>query len=137
MSVIHIDTGAVEAAMQEQGRSATWLAKACGVSTNNVNRFLTAGKVQDVTLWRIEDALGLPSAALMQLPKGQLTTGQSLRLTRMEARLSVFELAARAFLSAQTIAGYERDKMPSLGFAWQVAKAMDMSIEQVFFRENK
>ena len=68
---------------------------------------------------------------------GRLSTGQSLRLTRLEAEMTNGDLSVAAGVKGESISGYERDVIPSLEKAHAIAKALDKSIEEVFFRTVK
>ncbi len=109
------------------------LADRLGMTQQQIQRMLDSGKVRDETLWNIADTLEVPILTLLPYRMGRLTTGQSLHLARLEAYLTIEELSDLCGLSVQTLVRYENDSMPKLDQAQQIAKALEMTVDDVFF----
>lgn len=129
MSISLIDAEALQN-LGDVGSLATRL----GMTQQQMQRMLDSGKVRDETLWNIADTLDVDILTLLPYKHGQLTTGQSMHLARLEAYLPVEELSDMCGLGVQTLVRYENDSMPKLDQAYEIAKALEMTIDEVFFR---
>lgn len=136
MSNLGIDTAALARLMKERDIDAPALAKMILLDTYRVNRIMKIGTARDYTILDIASALNVDLHDLLGY-HGRLSTGQSLRLTRLEAEMTNGDLSAAAGVKGESISGYERDVIPSLEKAHAIAKALDKSIEEVFFRTVK
>lgn len=134
MSVGRIDTDAVKAAMDGRKWNVQQLAEKTGLEPNNLRRILKTKVTAEKSVWALSEALNLELPELLGFADGQLTTGQSLLLARLEAHMTVKELAAESGVQPGNIWNYENDAMPRLDAARQIAAALDQSIERVFFR---
>lgn len=134
MSVGVIDGAKLRALIDERGYSVCEFAAQIGTNQTRLRRMLEGGKVQDETLWLIADVLGVDILALMPYSRGQLTTGQAMHLARLEAGVTVEELSRSSGLCEQSLVRYENDSIPKLDQAYDIAKALGMTIDEVFFR---
>lgn len=134
MSVGRIDTEVVKAAMDGRKWNVQQLAEQTGLEPNNLRRIFKTKTTAEKSVWALSEALNLELPELLGFADGQLTTGQSLLLARLEAHMTVKELAAESGVQPGNIWNYENDAMPRLDAARQIAAALDQSIERVFFR---
>lgn len=134
MSVGRIDTEVVKAAMDGRKWNVQQLAEKTGLEPNNLRRIFKTKATAEKSVWALSEALNLELPELLGFADGQLTTGQSLLLARLEAHMTVKELAAESGVQPGNIWNYENDAMPRLDTARQIAAALDQSIERVFFR---
>lgn len=134
MSVGRIDTEVVKAAMDGRKWNVQQLAEKAGLEPNNLRRIFKTKATAEKSVWALSEALNLELPELLGFADGQLTTGQSLLLARLEAHMTVKELAAESGVQPGNIWNYENDAMPRLDAARQIAAALDQSIERVFFR---
>lgn len=131
----NVDVEVVKATMAARDWSVKQLAEKTGFEPARLKRIFKAGATSDEVIWALQDALDIKVSELLGFTPGRLTTGQSLQVTRLEAHMTVKELEAESGVNASNIRNYENDSaMPRLDMAWQIAAALDQSIERVFFR---
>ena len=134
MSIGRIDTEVVKTAMDGRKWDVKQLAERTGVETASLRKMLKTGTASERSVWALLDTLNLELPELLGFADGQLTTGQSLLLARLEAHMTAKELAAESGVRPGNIWNYENDSIPRLDQARQIAAALDQSIERVFFR---
>ena len=118
MSITTIDNGKLRAVMAGRGCTAERLAELMGISTVQAANLTRSGRMRDATLWAVADALDVDVLALLPFKPGQLTTGQSMHLARLEKRMSLDELSRCCGLGMQALRRYENDSLPNLSYAW-------------------
>lgn len=120
---------------ERRGWDIEQLSEKSGVGVTSIKNLLKKGTTRsEEIVWALQAALDLDLPELLGFTGGQLTTGQSLLLSRLEAHMIVKELAAESGVQPGNIWSYENDAMPRLDAARQIAAALDQSIERVFFR---
>lgn len=135
MGVGKIDTYAVEEAAKRRGWDIEQLSEKSGVGVTSIKTLLKKGTTRsEEIIWALQAALNLDLPEILGFTGGQLTTGQSLLLSRLEAHMTVKELSAASGVGPSNIWQYETDTIPRIDSAQRIAAALDQSIERVFFR---
>ncbi len=132
-TTITIDTEAVQRLIKERGIDGFLTEPKQAAS---LLRAMKAGCTGAKGISNIASALNTEPSVILGY-HGQLNTFQSLRLTRIEAGMTSAELSRKTGLFVNVLRQYEIDVLPGVIPAYKIAKALNKSIEEVFFRTVK